>query len=176
MGKVLGTFDLGWPGAISRSVDDIVVTLKNVDTDPIPFGAPVFLASGGSGVENFKSTSGGGTPQSYDAFVGFAVRSADKTPDTYPTSQDYNAMSGDQEGKWNPGELVEVLVRGCIAVASVAGFDPGGKVYIRKGDGSVVPTPGSEGSTVLLENVRCKASQTGNGACNEFVVTSRHLQ
>ena len=49
MGKVLSTFDIGWPGAISRSVDDIVVSLKNAGTDPIPFGAPVFLTSDGEG-------------------------------------------------------------------------------------------------------------------------------
>ena len=85
-------------------------------------------------------------------------------------------MSGNQEGAWNPGDLVEVLVRGCIAVATVAGAVPGGKVYIRKGDGSIVPTPGSSGSTVELENVRCKAPQMGNGACDELVVTYRHLQ
>ena len=50
MGKVLSIFDIGKPGAISRSVDDIVVALKNAGNDPIAFGAPVFLANDGSGV------------------------------------------------------------------------------------------------------------------------------
>ena len=176
MGKVTTEFDLGWPGAISRSVDDIVVSLKNSSTAPIPFGAPVFLTDDGSGVEGFSNTSSGGTPQSFEKFVGFAVRSAGKTPDSYPQQQDMNASSGDQEGAWNPGEVIEVLVRGCIAALSVAGFNSGGKVYIRKGDGSIVPTPGTEGSTVLLENVRCRVPQTGNGACNEFVITKRNVQ
>ena len=38
MGKVLSDFDLGWPGAISRSVDDVVVSLKNAGTEPILSG------------------------------------------------------------------------------------------------------------------------------------------
>ena len=69
MGKVISNFDLGWPGAISRSVDDIVVSLKNNSTAPIPFGAPVFLTDDGSGVEGFSSTSSGGTPQSFEKFA-----------------------------------------------------------------------------------------------------------
>ena len=176
MGKVISSFDLGWPGAISRSVDDIVVSLKNKGEDPIPFGVPVFLSNDGTGVVAFSDTNSGGTPQDFEKFVGFTVRSGSKTPDTYPQQQDLNAFSGDQEGAWNPGEVVEVLVRGCIAALSVAGFTPGCKVYIRKTDGSIVPTAGSEGSTVLLENVRCRRNQTGNGACNEFVITKRNIQ
>ena len=176
MGKVISSFDLGWPGAISRSVDDIVVSLKNKGTAPIPFGVPVFLSDDGSGVVAFSSTSSGGTPQAFEKFVGFTVRSASKTPDTYPQQQDMNPFSGEQKGAWNPGEVVEVLVRGCIAALSVAGFTPGGKVYIRKSDGAIVPNAGSEGTTVLLENVRCRVAQTGNGACNEFVITKRNIQ
>ena len=48
MGKVQSTFINVFPGAISRSVDDIVISLKNVGEVDIPFGAPVFLASGGA--------------------------------------------------------------------------------------------------------------------------------
>ena len=176
MGKVISDFDLGWPGAISRSVDDIVVSLKNNSETPIPFGAPVFLSSNGSGVEPFSSTSSGGTPQSFDSFVGFAVRAAAKTPDIYSQSQDMEFFTGNQAGAWNPGEVVEVLVRGTIAVKSAAGFDPGDKVYIRKSDGRIVASAGSEGSTVLLENVRCRRSLIGNGSCNEMLVTARNVQ
>ena len=59
MGKVITEFDLGWPGAISRSVDDIVISMKNNSTEPIPFGVPVFLSSDGSGVEPFANTDSG---------------------------------------------------------------------------------------------------------------------
>ena len=176
MGKVLSDFDLGWPGAISRSVDDVVVSLKNAGTEPILYGRPVFLTDDGGGVEGFHSTGSGGTPQTFDRFVGFAVRSASKTPGTYPNSQDITTRAGYQAGTWNPGEVVEVLVRGSIAVRAVTGFNPGGLVYIRKSDGSVVPGAGAEGSTLLLENVRCKVPQRGSGLCSEMVITSRNIQ
>ena len=98
MGKILPTFDLGWPGAISRSVDDIVVSLKNAGSDPIPFGKPVFLTDDGSGVVAFINNGS----QTFERFVGFAVRSASKTPDTYPSSQDMSVITGDQAGQWKP--------------------------------------------------------------------------
>ena len=176
MGKVITEFDLGWPGAISRSVDDIVISMKNNSTEPIPFGAPVFLSSGGDGVEPFANTESGGTPQTFDTFVGFSVRSAAKTPDTYPMSQEWSSIAGEQAGAWNPGDMVEILVRGTIAVKSAQGFDPGGKVYIRKSDGRIVKNAGTEGSTVLLENVRCRVPQVMGGACNEMLVTTRNIQ
>ena len=172
MGKVLSTFDLGWPGAISRAVDDIVISVKNADTDPIPFGSPVFLKDDGSGVVNFIT----GGSQTFERFVGFAVRSADKTPDTYPAGQDMQTLSADQAGAWNPGEVIEVLVRGTVSVRGLAGFDPGSKVYIRKFDGALVANPGSEGTTLWLENVRIRQPQTGNGPCSEMVVLSRNIQ
>ena len=176
MGKILGSFDIGWPGAISRSVDDVVVSLKNAGNVPIPFGAPVFLSSDGSGgVVGFIKSSEG-TPQDFGSFVGFAVRSASKTPDSYPQGQDFMRLSGNQAGQWNPGEPVEVLVRGTIALKANGGFSAGGKVYIRKDNGKISPSAGSEGSTVWLENVRCRRPQEGNGECSEFVVTSRNIQ
>ena len=113
-----------------------------------------------------------GTPKG----IGFSVRSAAKTPDTYPTSQEWSSIAGDQAGAWNPGDMVEILVRGTIAVKSAQGFDPGGKVYIRKSDGRIVKNAGTEGSTVLLENVRCRVPQVMGGACNEMLVTARNVQ
>ena len=158
MGKVLSTFDIGWPGAISRSVDDIVVSLKNAGTDPIPFGAPVFLTSDGEGVVAFSNTAS--PAQTFASFVGFAVRSAGKTPDTYPSGQDMSSIRGVQSGAWNPKEPVEVLVRGTIAVETAVGFQPGGNVYLRKDDGALVPSAGAEGTTILLENVKMRTPQS----------------
>ena len=172
MGKILSAFEIGWPGAVSRSVDDIVVSLKNAGTDPVPFGAPVFLAGDGSGVTGFDA----GSPQAFDRFAGFAVRSAGKTPDVYPSAQDMETAAGDQAGAWNPGEVIEVLVRGCIAVRTEAGFQAGGRVYIRKSDGKLVDSAGAEGTTVCLENVRIRRPRTAGGPCSEAVVTSRNIQ
>ena len=171
MGKVLSTFDKGWPGAISRSVDDIVISLKNVDENPIPFGAPVFLTDTGDGVVNFIPNGS----QTFDRFVGFAVRAPEKTPDTYPTGQDMTIGQGSQAADWKPGDIVEILVRGSIVVRAFAGFRVGGKVYIRKSDGTLVSNPGSEGTTVWLENVRMKQPQRGSGNTSEVVVTERNL-
>ena len=172
MGKTLSAFDIGWPGAISRSVDDIVVSLKNAGTDPIPFGAPVFLTDDGEGVTAFVPNGS----QTFSRFAGFAVRSADKTPDTYPAGQDMSTTAGSQAASWNPGEVVEVLVRGCIAVRTAPGFQPGGSVYLRKADGVLVAAAGTEGTTLLLENVRIRRPQTGSGPCSEALVTSRNIQ
>ena len=78
MGKVQAVFGNGSPGAITRSVDDIVISVKNAGEGEIAFGTPVFLASGGA--VPFDTDS----PQDFSSFLGFAVRIADKTPDTYP--------------------------------------------------------------------------------------------
>ena len=172
MGKVLSTFDKGWPGAISRSIDDIVITLKNVDDDPILFGAPVFLDTYGDGVVNFIPNGS----QTFARFVGFAVRDPAKTPNEYPTGQDMVIGQGSQAGQWEPGQEIDILVRGSIVVRAFAGFRPGGNVYIRKSDGTLVSNPGSEGTTINLENVRMRQPQRGAGNTSEVVVLTRNIQ
>ena len=173
MGKILSKFDHGWPGTISRSVDDVVVSLKNAGNADIPFGAPVFLTDDGDGVVGYINNGS----QTFQRFVGFAVRVPDKTPATYPTTQDMSTgLNQNQQSVWKPGEVIEVLVRGCIVVKAFAGFSAGGKVYIRKSDGMLVSSAGSEGSTIWLENVRIKRPQLGSGSSSEVVVTTRNIQ
>ena len=174
MGKVLSIFDIGWPGAISRSVDDIVVSMKNGGTAAIPFGAPVFLTADGDGVVAYDPDAS--PAQAFASFVGFAVRSAGKTPDTYPTRQDMSSIRSDQSGAWNPGEVVEVLVRGCVAAETSVGFLPGGSVYLRVSDGALVPEAGEEGETFLLENVKMRTPQGNNRPCSELLITTRNIQ
>ena len=174
MGKVLSRFSNGFPGAVSRQKDDVIVALKNVGQTAIRFGDPVFLHNGVNpgGVRGFISGTTTG-----DEFVGFAVRVPDKTPATYPTTQDMSTgLNQNQQSVWKPGEVIEVLVRGCIAVKAFAGFSAGGKVYIRKSDGMLVSSAGSEGSTIWLENVRIKRPQLGSGSSSEVVVTTRNIQ
>ena len=48
MGKVQAVFGNGSPGAITRSVDDIVISVKNAYSGEIAFGTPVFLDSDGA--------------------------------------------------------------------------------------------------------------------------------
>ena len=174
MGKVLSNFDIGWPGAISRSVDDIVVSLRNAGSDPIPFGAPVFLVADGEGVVAYDPNAS--PAHTFASFVGFAIRVAGKTPDTYPARQDMSSIRNDQSGAWNPKEPVEVLVRGTIAVATSVGFLPGGNVYLRKEDGALVPEAGQSGTTILLENVKMRTPQGNNRPCSEVLVTTRNIQ
>lgn len=165
MGKVQNAFLNGSPGAVSRSVDDIVISLKNVAEVDIPFGAPVFLGSGGA--VPFSTSS----PQDFSAFLGFAVRVADKTPDTYPAGQ-FN--DGNQAGTWKSGDVMEILVRGGIAVSLDATGSMGGKVYIKKSDGSLSASAGESGTTVELQNVRIRNVKDASGCC-EVIVSKRNI-
>ena len=165
MGKVLKSFSNGVAGAISRSVDDIVISVKNAGETDIPFGVPVFLTSGGAVAFNPAN------PQDFDTFLGFTVRIADKTPDSYPQDQ----AGTPQAGSWKPGDVMEVLVRGGIAVPISSSGRQGGKVYIRKSDGGLTADAGQSGTTVLLENVRIRNPQSFGGNVAEVIVNSRNL-
>ena len=165
MGKVQSIFGNGSAGAISRSVDDIVISVRNGSNVDIPFGAPVFLGEDGAVPFNTES------PQDFDAFLGFAVRIADKTPDTYPQGQ-----NGDEQASaWKPGDVMEVLVRGGIVVPLAASGTPGGKVFIRKSDGALAASAGQAGTSVLLENVRIRNQGNASGMYTEVVVNTRNI-
>ena len=123
MGKVLSRFTNGVPGAISRAVDDIVISMRNRSDAAIPFGAAVFQRSNENSCLPFDSAS-----STADAFVGFTVRLGDKTPDVY----------GSDAGQYNAGDPVDVLVRGSIVLQFAYDVTPGSKVYIRKSDGAAL--------------------------------------
>ena len=165
MGKVLKSFSNGVAGAISRSVDDIVISVKNAGETEIPFGSPVFLTNGGAVLFNKDD------PQDFDSFLGFSVRIADKTPDSYPQDQ----AETPQAGSWKPGDVMEVLVRGGIAVPIGTSSVQGGKVYIRKSDGALTANAGQSGTTLLLENVRIRNPKGLSGNIAEVIVNSRNL-
>ena len=169
MGKVLNAFGYGYPGAITRSVDDIVISIRNASETDIPFGAPVFMTE--NGAVPFDLT----TPQEFTAFLGFAVRVADKTPEAYPSGQFHDADDAGESGVWHANDLMEVLVRGSIALATTVSGCRGGKLYIRKSDGKLTATAGSAGSTVLLENVRIRNPRAGWSSCCEAVVNKRNI-
>ena len=165
MGKVQERFGNGSPGAIARSVDDIVISVRNAGDTDIPFGAPVFL--GTDGAVPFSTAD----PQDFETFLGFAVRIADMTPDTYPRDQ-----SGEnQAGAWHSGDVMEVLVRGGVTVPMSTSGQRGGKVYLRKSDGKLTSSAGAAGATVLLENVRIRNPRETGGSCAELVVNRRSI-
>ena len=165
MGKVQDIFGNGSPGAVSRSVDDIVISVRNASGGDIPFGTAVFMTD--SGAVPFDIA----TPQEFTAFLGFAVRVADKTPDTYPRDQ----FSDPPAGVWHAGDLMEVLVRGGIALPLAVTGTRGGRVYIRKSDGKLTAAAGSSGSTVLLENVRIRNPRDSRTGCCEAIVNRRNI-
>ena len=166
MGRVLQNFTNGAPGSISRSVDDIVISIKNAGSTDIEPGTPVFLAD--NGAEPFSTAA----PQEFSDFLGFAVRVADKTPDTYPQSQNPEQFS--QKGVWHPGDVMDVLVRGGIVVKMVLSSRFGDKLYLRKNDGQLTPNPGTSGTTLLLENCRIRMPRDSQVASAEVVVTERN--
>ena len=159
MGKVLIDFSNGFTGAVSRSIDQIVVSMGNGSGGEIPFGAPVFLKSG----ENACLTFDAGTSAA-ENFVGFAARAAVKAPDVY----------GSDEAFYAPGDPVDVLVRGSIILRFANAVTPGSSVYIRKSDGALVTSAGAEGTTLKLPNVTVRTvSDGGNRA--EAVLAKRNI-
>ena len=129
-------------------------------------GAPVFLSSGDAVPFDLP------TPQAFSAFLGFAVRVADKTPDTYPSGQN---SADAQSGVWKSGDVMEILVRGGISVPMANAGTKGGALYIRKSDGKLTTAAGTEGTTVLLENVRVRNTRSGADGCGEVIVSRRNL-
>ena len=156
MGKVQNTFLNVYPGAISRSVDDIVISIANADSVAIPFGAPVFLDATTGQAKGWTNGAGMTT------FLGFATRIGVKTPDTY----------GGQAGQYNPGDIMSVIVRGSVCVPFTGGTPAiTGKVYLNASTGAVTAT-----STSNTELTNCKfRAAVGNG-CAEVVLTSRNIQ
>ena len=159
MGKVLGTFTNGFTGAVSRSIDNIIVSMKNGSGGEIPFGAPVFLAHGENACRTFDAQDSAAA-----AFLGFAARAAVKAPDVY----------GSSEASYSVGDPVDVLVRGSVILRFAGPALPGGSVYIRKSDGALVTEAGGEGSALKLPNVTVRTAADGSGRA-EAVLTSRNI-
>ena len=166
MGRVQQNFINGVPGSVSRSVDDIIISIRNASDTDIAFGTPVFVTN--SGAVPLDPA----TPQEFSDFLGFAVRVADKTPDTYPDIQ--NPQQFSQAGVWKAGDLMEVLVRGSIVVQLATAALPGNKIYLRKSDGKLTPNPGTSGTTIHLENVRARGTRDTLNGATEVVVTERN--
>ena len=158
-GKVLDSFTHGWPGTVSRSTDAVITAQANRHTGDLGFGVPVVMDSGKTGVVPFGSDSAAAD------LVGFTVRSASKTPDTY----------GSNEGRIHPGEIAEVLVRGSMTVEVSAGTpQPGGKVYVVKATGAVSASANAE-NNVELTNVRFRSVRDAARRA-EIVILERNLQ
>ena len=165
MGKVIGSFQNGYPGAIARSLDDVVIALPSHETQdrPIPFGAPVMLDEDGTGLLRMMTEgTTDGRQMAPEKFVGFAVRNPSKTPSAY----------GASEGQYEVNEMADVLVRGHIVVRLADdSADIGAAVGIAE-DGSLTVETGDD--IVTLPNVAVSAAPDGNHMA-EVVVKTRNL-
>ena len=159
MGKVLNHFKNGWPGAVSRSNDNVIISLRNASNGNIAFGTPVFFAPGENACKPFdQSTSTSAN------FIGFAVRIADKTPEEY----------GSNLGCYKPNDPVDILVRGNTVLSFESTAAVGAGVYVRKADGKIVTSAGGEGTTVQLPGVTVRTGRDTN-RCAEVSVTKRNF-
>ena len=151
-------FPNGSPGAISRSKDDIVISMRNASGTDLPFGTPVFQVAGERSCRPYTGDA------SQANFLGFSVRIPAKTPDIYDSST----------ACYKANELVDILVRGSMALEFAGAASPGSPVYLRKVDAKLVTTPGAEGTTLLLPNVTVRTTRDTN-RCAEVVISKRNL-
>jgi len=150
-GKVL-TWTNGWPGTISRSIDDIIESIVNGEaTASIAFGTPVALYNGA--VINPSA-------DHYD-IIGIAVRTV-KTEETY----------GGGDPAYKAKEMVDVLKRGTVSVLVSNGSpSAGGKVYVVKATGAI-RTSADSSNTVEMANWKFKGGKDANNVA-EIVLTER---
>ncbi len=159
MGKVLKEFERGWAGQVSRSKDDVIISLKNAANAVIPFGSPVFMKPGDAGVKLFNAAQ-----HTAANFVGFAVRIPDKTPETY----------GSALAEYPRNSTVDILVRGSIVVPVVTATRTTDPLYINKSDSTLTAVAGAEGTTVALPHVYCRGTRDEQELA-EVVITERNI-
>ena len=150
-GKVL-TWTNGFPGTISRSIDDIIESIASGEsTASIAFGAPVALYNGA--VVN--------TSADHTDIIGIAIRTV-KTEETY----------GGGDPAYKPHEMVDVLKRGSVAVLVSNGSPAaGGKVYVVKATGAI-RTSADSSNTVEMAGWKFKGGKDSNNVA-EIVLTER---
>lgn len=157
MGKVQATFVNSFPGAISRNVDDVVISLPNTGETAIKFGDPVFIDTTNKGGKAWASGA------LFTGFVGIATRIGVKTPDSYTSD----------EGQYNPGDIMSVIVRGSVCIKVDSGTPaPTGQVYLNASTGKWTAT-----STDNTAITNCKfRNAVGSNGVAEIVITERNIQ
>ena len=150
-GKVL-KFTNGYPGEVSRSIDNIIESLANGEvSSSIQFGAPVAL-SNGKAVNVSADTLN---------IIGIAVRTV-KTEETY----------GGNDPQYKPKDMVDVLKRGSVAVLVSNGSPAaGGTVHIVKATGAIRTSQDST-NTVEMTGWKFKGGKDSNNVA-EIVLTER---
>ena len=167
MGKALRYFLNGFPGAISRAVDDIVISIANKETtNPIAFGEAVFINSAGTGAIKYAE----GTTAFESQFIGIAVRSASKTPDAY----DPDPVTRRNEGSYQPREIMDVITRGRVVVRADSATR-GWPVYFIPSTGHFTKSAGTSPNTNILVPNAHFGSGADTGGCAEIVLNERNV-
>jgi hypothetical protein len=159
--SILKTMDRGFPGNLSRGIDNIISTLPNSSETAIEFGGPVQMAADGKSCLPWASGK---------TFYGVAVRGV-KTNNTYLTD----------DAKYNKNDAVDICSRGGIMVIctkdETATTDPvkGATVYLRKATGKfVAAAEGSGGAdTVALTGVVWAQSGCDSDGVAEITILNR---
>ena len=154
----MNLFPNGFPGAVSRSKDDVIISMRNASGANLAFGTPVFQVAGERSCRPYTNDATQGN------FLGFVVRIPAKTPDTY----------GSNVAAFGPNDPVDILVRGTLVLEFANAASPGSAVYLRKNDSKLVTAPGAEGTTLQLPNCTVRTSRDSN-KCAEVVVTKRNV-
>ncbi len=158
MGKVLASFLPGYPGAISRSVDDIVEAYAVGGPNSIAFGLPVVLNAQKTGVVPFASTNVAAD------LIGVAARSASKTPNEF----------GSNTAQYNQNDMADILVRGSVVVICYSGTPAvDGAVYIIKSNGRFSADASTAGvDNVLIPNAKWRGGKDSSNRA-ELVILER---
>ena len=166
-GSAIGeSLNLGFAGTISRNPDNII-TARRLDenSDKVFFGQAVALNADNS-VSLVSDTN-------KENFIGFAAREVKQTTD-YSSSQ----------GCYNPGDALDILIRGNMTVKCNAGTPTaGGKVYVRVAENPSIPAgiigeieAESDGSnTVLLDGIKFTTGKLDANRITEISILSRKI-
>jgi len=166
-GFVIGkSFNLGYPGNVSRSADAIIDNrvVKPSDTENINFGDPVVLNADNT-YSKFGAT---GTAAS---FAGIAVREVKQ-------STDYLNV----QGFYAPGQPCDVISRGTVTVVCNVGTPKaGGAVYIRTTANPSIPDgvvggfeAAADGTnTVEIPNLKWTTGKMDANKVTEVTILSR---
>ena len=151
-GKVLSSFNNGFPGTVTRSIDAIIESIVNGEaTAAIAFGAPVALSNGK--VVNVSADTLN--------IIGIAARTI-KTEKTYAGN----------DPEYAPKEMVDVIKRGTVAVLVSNGSPAaGGTVHIVKATGAIRASQDST-NTVEMTGWKFKGPKDANNVA-EIVLTER---
>ena len=167
-GPVIGKTMLhGYAGSYARQPDMVADTHPLEGEEALRFGDAVIYGTAGA-VRPF------GAEGTADTFLGVAVKEIKSTTD----------FLNQNEGKYQPGEAVPVMKRGCVNVICQSGIPgPGGKVYIRIKANPAKPnavvggfeaaddTAGGDTYMVLLTNVQWKGTSDANGVAELCILT-----